>query len=337
MAADQLVTITDNRSATIAQRKLSDALSTSPRAQQVAQLSTITDNRSTTIAQRKLSDGLSTSPRAQQVAQRQGFIITSKAPVQRAADEEEVQMKAKPVQKAADEEEVQMKAKPVQRAADEEEVQMKAKPVQRAADEEEVQMKAAPIQKKENNTGLPDNLKSGVENLSGLSMDDVNVHLNSEQPAQMQAHAFAQGTDIHVAPGQEQHLPHEAWHVVQQKQGRVKPTTQLKGKISINDDKGLEHEADVMGAKAAQIGTLKSNKLVQKKTGSTDGVAQLSEDGSHPLGGIKGALWRLMGLKPSKAEIDKKEAEEEAKAEAEAAAKVEAEAAEKAAAEKAAA
>ena len=81
---------------------------------------------------------------------------------------------------------------------------------------------------------------------------------------------------------------------------------------------------------------MKSNKLVQKKTGSTDGVAKLSEDGSHPLGGIKGALWRLMGLKPSKAEIDKKEAEEEAKAEAEAAAKVEAEAAEKAAAEKAA-
>jgi hypothetical protein len=255
-ADTQLSTITDNRSATITQRKLSDALSTSPRAQQDAQLSTITDNRSTTIAQRKLSDGLSTSPRAQQVAQRQGFIITSKAPVQRAADEEEVQMKAKPVQKAADEEEVQMKAKPVQRAADEEEVQMKAKPVQRAADEEEVQMKAAPIQKKENNTGLPDNLKSGVENLSGLSMDDVNVHLNSDQPAQMQAHAFAQGNQIHVAPGQEKHLPHEAWHVAQQKQGRVKPTTQMKGQIPVNDDKGLEHEADVMGAKALQMDTL---------------------------------------------------------------------------------
>ena len=48
---------------------------------------------------------------------------------------------------------------PVQKAADEEEVQMKAKPVQKAAeDEEEVQMKAAPVQKKENNTSLPDGL-----------------------------------------------------------------------------------------------------------------------------------------------------------------------------------
>ena len=106
------------------------------------------------------------------------------------------------------------------------------------------------IQKKENGTGLPDNLKSGVENLSGYSMDDVNVHRNSDKPAELQAHAYAQGTDIHLGAGQEKHLPHEAWHVVQQKQGRVKPTKQLKGKTNINDDVGLENEADVMGAKA---------------------------------------------------------------------------------------
>ena len=127
-------------------------------------------------------------------------------------------------------------------------------PVQKAADEEEVQMKVAPVQKKENNTGLPDNLKSGVESLSGISMNDVKVHPNSDQPAQLQAHAFAQGTDIHVAPGQEKHLAHESWHVVQQKQGRVKPTTQMKGQIPVNDDMGLEHEADVMGAKALSLG-----------------------------------------------------------------------------------
>ena len=84
-----------------------------------------------------------------------------------------------------------------------------------------------PIQRKENNTGLPDDLKSGIENLSGHSMDDVNVHRNSDKPQQVQAHAYAQGTDIHLGPGQEKHLPHEAWHVVQQKQGRVKPTMQM--------------------------------------------------------------------------------------------------------------
>jgi len=71
--------------------------------------------------------------------------------------------------------------------------------------------------KKPNNTGLPDNLKSGVEQLSGISLDGVKVHYNSEKPAQLNALAYAQGTDIHVGPGQEQHLPHEAWHVVQQR------------------------------------------------------------------------------------------------------------------------
>ena len=102
-----------------------------------------------------------------------------------------------------------------------------------------------------NTTGLPDTLKAGVENLSGYSLDDVTVHYNSAKPAQLQAHAYAQGTDIHVAPGQEQHLPHEAWHVVQQKQGRVKSTLQMKGGTNLNDDAGLENEADVMGGRAS--------------------------------------------------------------------------------------
>lgn len=106
----------------------------------------------------------------------------------------------------------------------------------------------------ENKTGMPDNLKSGIESLSGYSMDDVRVHYNSSKPAQLQALAYAQDTDIHVAPGQEQHLPHEAWHVVQQKQGRVQPTMQLQG-VNVNDNEGLEKEADVMGGKAVEMET----------------------------------------------------------------------------------
>ncbi|MBE9210885.1 DUF4157 domain-containing protein [Nostoc sp. LEGE 06077] len=103
-----------------------------------------------------------------------------------------------------------------------------------------------------NHTGLPDNLKTGIENLSGLAMDDVRVHYNSPKPAELNALAYAQGTEIHVASGQEQHLPHEAWHIVQQKQGRVKPTIQRAG-IAINDDHRLEREADTIGQKALQI------------------------------------------------------------------------------------
>ncbi|UGQ47779.1 eCIS core domain-containing protein [Massilia endophytica] len=101
-----------------------------------------------------------------------------------------------------------------------------------------------------NRTGLPDTLKKGIENLSGQALDGVKVHYNSSRPAQLNAHAYSQGTDIHLAPGQEKHLPHEAWHVVQQMQGRVKPTMQLKGGTAINDDAGLEREADIMGSRA---------------------------------------------------------------------------------------
>ena len=102
-----------------------------------------------------------------------------------------------------------------------------------------------------NRTGLPDRLKKGVEALSGFALDDVRVHYKSARPAQLQAAAYTQGAEIHVAPGRERHLPHEAWHVVQQKQGRVRPTLQMKG-TAVNDHPGLEAEADAMGERASR-------------------------------------------------------------------------------------
>jgi len=191
-------------------------------------------------------------------------------------EEEPVQGKFETAQLAAEEEEpLQGKFETAQLAGIEEEepVQGKFDTTQLAAAEEEEPLqgkfetaqlktntgkgeslpgKPDSAQLKANDTGLPDNLKSGVENLSGHSLEDVKVHYNSSKPAQVQAHAYAQGTDIHIAPGQEKHLPHEAWHVAQQKQGRVKPTVQKQG-IAINDNAGLEKEADVMGSKALQL------------------------------------------------------------------------------------
>lgn len=107
---------------------------------------------------------------------------------------------------------------------------------------------------KPNNTGLPDQLKTGIESLSGMNMDGVKVHYNSSRPAELNALAYAQGRDIHLASGQEQHLPHEAWHVVQQAQGRVRPTMQMKAGMPVNNDRGLENEADRMGTRAMQSG-----------------------------------------------------------------------------------
>lgn len=120
-------------------------------------------------------------------------------------------------------------------------------------DENEPQMTA--LQRREtekpsvNRSRIPAPLKAGLEQLSGMDLSGVRVHYNSPKPAQLHAFAYAQGQDIHLGPGQERHLPHEGWHVVQQMQGRVKPTFQARN-VSINDDAGLESEADFMGRRA---------------------------------------------------------------------------------------
>lgn len=104
-----------------------------------------------------------------------------------------LQAVAEPVQRQEDEEEaLQGKfAQPLQRLGDEEDETLQGKfenTVQREEDDEEaLQGKfEQPVQKK-NETGMPDNLKAGIEDLSGFAMDDVWVHYNSDKPATVQA------------------------------------------------------------------------------------------------------------------------------------------------------
>ena len=130
-----------------------------------------------------------------------------------------------------------------------------------------------------NRTGLPDSLKAGIEHLSGMDLSDVRVHANSSKPAQLNALAYAQGSDIHVAPGQERHLPHEAWHVVQQRQGRVQPTLQMAG-VPVNDDTALESEADAMGVKALQMQQASSGSTLQRKCRDCDEENKNGKGGS---------------------------------------------------------
>lgn len=115
---------------------------------------------------------------------------------------------------------------------------------------------------KPNKTGMSENLKNGIENLSGLDMSDVKVHRNSSRPKQLDALAYTQGTDIYLGPGQEKHLPHEAWHVVQQKQGKVEATGKI-GKDAVNEDISLEKEATKMGSKALST----TSPFIEKKRG----------------------------------------------------------------------
>lgn len=100
----------------------------------------------------------------------------------------------------------------------------------------------------ENITSMPYPLQAQMEVLSGFDLSGIRVHRNSARPDQLNALAYTQGQDIHLGRGQDAQLPHEAWHVVQQKQGRVRSTMQAGG-VEINDNAGLEREADQMASR----------------------------------------------------------------------------------------
>lgn len=104
---------------------------------------------------------------------------------------------------------------------------------------------ARPARQSSGGTSLPDYLWEKFEKKSGLPMDDVRVHYNSDKPAELGALAYTQGTDVHIGPGQEEHLEHELVHVVQQKQGVVQPTEVFRN-LPINDSPALESKADTL-------------------------------------------------------------------------------------------
>ena len=111
-----------------------------------------------------------------------------------------------------------------------------------------------------NLTGIPTQMKLDFERRSGLSFDDVRVHYNSDKPAQLQALAYTQGTQVYVGPGQERHLKHELGHVVQQKRGIVRPTRYVSG-LPLNDSLKMEYLADQWGGVTKPM-AIQTNKSV---------------------------------------------------------------------------
>ncbi len=107
----------------------------------------------------------------------------------------------------------------------------------------ESERKEEPEEKHLNRTGIPDSMLERAEKKAGRTLSDVRVHYHSSLPAHVGALAYTQGNQIYISPGQERYLPHELGHVVQQKEGRVKPTMSLNG-YPVNDDERLEREAD---------------------------------------------------------------------------------------------
>ncbi|VFQ45330.1 DUF4157 domain-containing protein [Desulfoluna butyratoxydans] len=109
-----------------------------------------------------------------------------------------------------------------------------------------------------NTTGLPDRVKEGMQRSFNTDFSDITVHPSSSKAPALGAQAFTQGHDVHFAPGQfrpdttsgRELIGHELAHVVQQREGRVSPTCEVSG-MPVNDNPGLEAEADALGKRAS--------------------------------------------------------------------------------------
>ena len=133
---------------------------------------------------------------------------------------------------------------------------------------------------------IPEEVQAKMENSFGQDFSNVNIHADSDQAKNIGAQAYAQGNNIHFAPGQynpgsksgQELLGHELTHVVQQSQGKVQPG-EVHGKgLNINNDPTLEKEADEMGklaseGKEAKVNSSLSAGIIQRKI---DPVAALT-------------------------------------------------------------
>ncbi len=143
---------------------------------------------------------------------------------------------------------------------------------------------------------LPTAVQAKMETSFGADFSGVRVHEGPEA-TQMGAVAYAQGRDLHFAPGQynpgtqsgDALIGHELTHVVQQQTGRVS-SPQGKG-APIVVDHALEAEADRAGDLAARGepvgGVMGSGSLgggaIQRKAGDP-AVAPAAEGGSDTFG-----------------------------------------------------
>jgi hypothetical protein len=140
---------------------------------------------------------------------------------------------------------------------------------------------------------LPDPLRDKMERAFNTDFSTVTVRESSEA-SNLGAQAFARGAELVFAPGQydpasargQSLIGHELAHVVQQSEGRVAPTIQGNG-LAINDDAGLEAEADDMGARAARGEVVRAgggaidNRSTLAQLKSAGSVIQLSPQTTH--------------------------------------------------------
>jgi len=132
------------------------------------------DNRPEAVAQGKLQALIQQSPHVQRLTQQRATITDS--PYQVAQRQRLAGLFGRPVQRQPLEDDKLLQGKFANHAA----------PTQFQSE----------VEKPENCTGLPDNLKAGVEHFSGMAMGKVKVPHNASPSAQLNALAYTQGEDV---------------------------------------------------------------------------------------------------------------------------------------------
>lgn len=135
-----------------------------------------------------------------------------------------------------------------------------------------------PFQLKKNDA-LPEDVQMKMESSMGHDFSGVNFETNSSKATDLGALAYAQGEEVHFAPGQfnpgstagQELIGHELAHVVQQREGRVQANAQAKG-VGVNNDSGLESEADRVGRAAASADVSATTQL--KEANNSSNVVQ---------------------------------------------------------------
>lgn len=133
------------------------------------------------------------------------------------------------------------------------------------------------VDRQPNKTGIPDRLKAVIEHFSGLSLAEVRVHYNSDMPAKVKAHAYTEGLNIYIAKGQEKHLAHEIWHVVQQMRNQLK-ATETEGGKKIDKDPKKEADADKVGNLAEKTTAVPTENItdLQQVTPQQEGIQRVA-------------------------------------------------------------
>ncbi|MEM7038529.1 MAG: DUF4157 domain-containing protein, partial [Bacteroidota bacterium] len=122
---------------------------------------------------------------------------------------------------------------------------------------------------------MSESVQAKMEGTLGADFSGVQMYKDSEKAQGIGAQAYAQGNEVHFAPGQfkedtagQELIGHELAHVVQQREGRVSANTSVGG-MPVNDSSALENEADAKGAQAAR-----ASDVAQAKVEGADAAAE---------------------------------------------------------------